>query len=108
MKFKDFEDEVIRVLGKMSAKMTKAVSRSCSVKKIVLKNFAKFTGKRLSRSLRPQVCNFIKNETLAQVFFCEYCKIFRTSFTQNTSGRPPLRYKYVYMYMYTLQSKKCL
>ena len=37
MKFKDFEDEVIRVLGKMSAKMTKAVSRSCSVKKLFLK-----------------------------------------------------------------------
>ena len=34
----------------------------------VLKNFAKFTGKQI----RPKACNFIKKETLAQVFFCEF------------------------------------
>ena len=58
---------------------------------------------------RPQDCNFIKKETLAQVLFCEFCEISknifftdhlwrryfpvnfvkfpRTSFLQNTSGR---------------------
>ena len=31
-------------------------------------------------------CNFIKNETFAQVFSCEFCKILRAPFLQNTSG----------------------
>ena len=50
-------------------------------KKGVFRNFAKFTGKRLCQSLffnrvadlRPQACNVIKKETLAQVFSCEFC-----------------------------------
>ena len=28
----------------------------------------------------PQDCNFIKNETLAQVFSCEFAKFLRTPF----------------------------
>ena len=43
-------------------------------KKSVLKNFPKLTGKHLSHM--PQACNFIKNETLAQVFSCEFCEMF--------------------------------
>ena len=30
--------------------------------------------------LKPQACNFIKKETLAQVFFCEFCEIFKNTF----------------------------
>ena len=30
--------------------------------------------------LRPQPCNFIKNETQAQVSSCEFCEIFKNSF----------------------------
>ena len=63
-------------------------------KKGVLKNFAKFTGKYLRQilffnkvaGLRLQACNFIKKETLAQVFSCEFCEIFNKTFSQNTSG----------------------
>ena len=55
----------------------------CSVKKVVLRNFTKFTGKHLCQSLsfncRPQA-NFIKKETLAQVFSCEFCKISKNTF----------------------------
>ena len=29
---------------------------------------------------RPQACNFIKKETLAQVFSCEFCKISKNTF----------------------------
>ena len=29
----------------------------------------------------------MKKETLAQVFSCEFCKIFKNTFFQNTSGR---------------------
>ena len=47
-------------------------------KKGFLKNFTKFTGKHLCQSLRA--CNFIKKETLAQLFSCEFCQIFKNIF----------------------------
>ena len=31
------------------------------------------------------ISNFIKNETLAQVFSCEFCEIFKNTFFCNTS-----------------------
>ena len=64
------------------------------MKKGVLKNFAKIVGKHLCQSLlfkkvaglRP--ATLLKNETLAQVFSCEFCEISKnTSFLQNTSER---------------------
>ena len=56
----------------------------------VLRKFAKFTGKHLCQSLffdkvAGGACNFIKKETLAQVFSCEFCKISRNSFFFRTS-----------------------
>ena len=36
--------------------------------------------------LQGEACNFIKKETLAQLFSCEFCEILRTPFVQNTSG----------------------
>ena len=61
-------------------------------KKGILRNFAKFTGKHLCRSLfliklEASTCNLIKKETLAQVFFVNFAKFLRTLFLQNTSGR---------------------
>ena len=47
-------------------------------KKGVLKNFKKFTGKHLCQSL------FIKKETLAKVFSCEFCEIFRNIYFYRT------------------------
>ena len=29
---------------------------------------------------RPQTCNFIKKETLSQVFSCEFCEISKNTF----------------------------
>ena len=54
-------------------------------KKGVLRNFAKITGKQLCQSLcfnkvADQACNFIKIETLAQVFSCEFGEISRNTF----------------------------
>ena len=65
--------------------------RRCSIKKCVLRNFAKFTGKHQCQSLFfNKVAGFIKNETLAQVFSCEFCEISRKSFSteqpQTTAG----------------------
>ena len=45
----------------------------------------------LSQISQENTCSrasfFIENETLAQVFSCEFCKILRIPFLQNTSGR---------------------
>ena len=61
-------------------------------KKGVLKNFAKFTGKHPSQSLffnklAGQACNYIKKETLALVFCCEFCEISKNAFPYRT---PPV------------------
>ena len=58
-------------------------------KKGVLRNFTKFTGKHLCQSLffnkvAGLVCNFIKKETLAQVFSCEFCEISKNTILNRT------------------------
>ena len=60
-------------------------------KKGVLKNLAKFTGKRLCQSLffnkgktLKRKNNFIKKETLAQLFSFEFSEIFKNSFFYRT------------------------
>ena len=55
-----------------------------SYKKGILKNFAKFEGKHLYQSfffdkVVGLACNFIKKETLLQVFLCEFCKSFKNA-----------------------------
>ena len=48
--------------------------------------------------LRPQACNFIERNTLAQVFSCEFCKIFKNNFfyrappvaSSELSGKPTM------------------
>ena len=57
--------------------LNRSSHQRCSMKKDVLKNFVKFTGKRLCQipffnkvnGLRPVT---IKKDTLLQVFFCEF------------------------------------
>ena len=46
----------------------------------VLKNFAKFTGKHVRLSRWPVACNFIKKETLAQMFPVNFAKFLGTPF----------------------------
>ena len=53
-------------------------------KKGVHENFAKFTGKHQCQSLfliklDAKASNFIKKETLTQLFSSEFCEIFRTT-----------------------------
>ena len=58
----------------------------------VLRNSTKFTKKHLCQSLifnkvaglRPQTCNFIKKEALAQEFSCEFCKTSKNTFFRKT------------------------
>ena len=50
--------------------------RSFSVKKVFLE---------ISKKLHENTCaNFIKKETLAQVFFCEFCEISWSTFSHRT------------------------
>ena len=58
-------------------------------KKCALKNFAKFTGKHLCQNLfllksQAEVYNFIKKETLTQVFSHKFCEIFKNTFCDRT------------------------
>ena len=62
--------------------------QGCSMKRGVLRHFVNFTGKHLSQSLffnqvaglKAKACNFIKKETLAQVFSSEFCEISKNAF----------------------------
>ena len=54
--------------------IVKSSHRRCSVRAGVLRNFSKFTGKRLFQSLS------IKKDTLAQAFSDEFCEISKNNF----------------------------
>ena len=63
------------------------VARRCSVKKVFLKILQSSQEAICARvsfliKLRAEACNFIKKETLAQVFCCEFCEI---TFSLSTS-----------------------
>ena len=66
---------------------SEAVVRRCSVKKVSLKNFTKFTGKHLCQSLFFNKVASLRPETLAQVFSREFCEIFKNTFFYRT---PPV------------------
>ena len=75
---------VLKNFSKFTDKLKKQ-SLGSALSKDVLRNFAKFTGKHLCQSLyfnkvAGQVCNFIKIETLAQVFSCEFWEISKNTF----------------------------
>ena len=62
----------------------------CSVKKMFLKilqNSDENTYARVSFliKLQAEACNFIKRETLTQVFSCEFCNIFKNTFLERTT-----------------------
>ena len=70
----------------------KSSHRRCSVRKGVLRNFAKLTGKHVCQSLffssfRPEACSFIKKGLWHRCFPVNFVKFLRTPFLQNTSGR---------------------
>ena len=60
-----------------------AIVRRCSVKENVIENLTKF----FLIKCRAEACIFIKKESLAQVFFCEFCEINKNTFFHRT---PPV------------------
>ena len=68
---------------------TEAVVWRCSVKKMfleILQNSQENTCAKVSFLIKLQVeaFNFIKKETLIQVFSCEFCEISKDSFSYKT------------------------
>ena len=63
---------------------TEAATRRCSVKKVLLKlshNSQKNTWcVGVFFLIKSQACNFIKKESLTQVFSYEFCEIFKNTF----------------------------
>ena len=57
-------------------------NQKCSIKNVFLNNFAKFKGKHLCQSLflSTVAYNFIKKESLVQMFSCEFYEIFKNIF----------------------------
>ena len=62
-----------------------------SVKKVFLKISQNLQESTFARAFLhknaglPQTCNFFKKEALAQVFSCEFCKVFRNTFFYRTT-----------------------
>ena len=66
-----------------------AVAQRISVKKMFLEisqNSQENNCARVSFLIKLQACNFIKKETLAQVFSCEFCEISKNTFSYRTSS----------------------
>ena len=58
-------------------------TRGVLYKKVFLEisqNSQENTCARISFLIKLQACNFIKKETLTQVFSCEFCEIFKNTF----------------------------
>ena len=60
--------------------MSEADIKRCSIKKYVLRNFPKFKGRHLCQSHFFNKDFFVKKETLALVFSCEFCEIYMNTF----------------------------
>ena len=58
---------------------SEANSQRCSVKNVFLK-----ISQNLQENTWPRTCNFIKKETLAQVFSCEFCEISKNTLSHRT------------------------
>ena len=73
-------------------KMYKSSHQRCSVKKGVLRNFSKSTGKHLCQSLffskvAGALATLLKKRLWHRCFPVNFAKFLRTPFSQNTAGR---------------------
>ena len=71
--------------SEMSSSFSRSSCPEVFCKKGIFRNFAKFTRKHLCQSLSSNRVagwglQLYKKETLTQMFFCEFCEIFKTTF----------------------------
>ena len=81
---------VLLNLRLLHSKKIRSSHRRCSVKKRALKNFEKFTGKHLCRSLFLikvywvflKISQYIYRQEISrkETYYCDYCEIFSGSF----------------------------
>ena len=76
---------------------TRSSHERCSVKKGVLRNFAKF-----------EACNFILKETLAQVFSREFCKISKNTFSSEYLRTTASQHRHSQSFRAKLSKKHCV
>ena len=85
-----------------------------SVRKDILRNFAKFTGKHLCHSLFFNKVAGLRRATLLKkrlwhgCFPVNFAKFLRTPFLQNTSGRLLLYYIRIYTACFSLETRSLL
>ena len=72
-----------------------AVIGRCSVKKMFLEIWQNSQ----ENTCRPEPYNFVKKETLAQVFFCEFCVISKNTFSYIT---PPVAASVSLLFLFSL------
>ena len=65
-------------VNNLKEKQPRSSHQRCSVRKIVVRDFTKFTGKHWCQSLFLN--NLIEKETLSQVFSCKFCEISKNTF----------------------------
>ena len=70
-------EEVKKVLRSLNTNKARSSHLRCSVKKGVLRDFAKFTGKHLCQRL---FFNKVKKRSLTHVFSCQFCEISKNTF----------------------------
>ena len=76
-------------------RMTEAVAQRCSVKKVFLQisqNPQENTHARVSfaRKMQAEACNFIKKDTLAQMFSCKFLTLNTLNFNALIYRIPPV------------------
>ena len=76
---------VFETLKSLENVLSEAAVQRCSVKRGLLRNFAKFTGKHLCQShffnkVAVMRSAAFKKETLEQVFSCGFCEIIKNTF----------------------------
>ena len=85
--------------------------RKWSIKKVFLEisqNSQEITGARDSFLIKLQAYNFIKNESLAQVFSCEFCKISKsTIFYRKPLVAASAHERLILKFSQDLQGKAC-
>ena len=101
LSLKDFWKCVTMTLKNLEIAIIRSSHQRCSVRKGVLRNFAKFTGKHLCQSLffnkvaglRP--ATLLKKRLWHRFFTVNFAEFLRVLFLQSTSGRLLLHNEFV-------------
>ena len=97
-------------VAKLSGQMTETVAQRYSVKKMFLEisqNSQQNTCARVSLSkLQAEACNFIKKETLAQVFSSEFCEVSKNTFSYGTPPVAASEMKWFWIWKHNTSWKK--